>query len=103
MAGMGINETAATVVEWRIKQGFVTEQRNVLAKLMLVVTECAEAADDARHGRWMHFGEEIADAIIRLFDLGASLGYDMEHHIALKMKVNEARKYRHGVSEESDE
>ena len=100
---MTINETANQVRLWREETGFVTEHRNILAKLMLVVTECAEAAEDARHERWDHFGEEIADAIIRLFDIGDSLGYDLEHEIYRKQKINMERPRRNGIPEASDE
>lgn len=42
------------------------------------------------------FGVEIADAIIRLFDLAAWLGIDIVSLIRMKMKYNEQRPYLHG-------
>jgi len=42
------------------------------------------------------FEDEIADSIIRLFDLCGSLGIDLETHVGLKMKYNEGRGYKHG-------
>lgn len=37
------------------------------------------------------FQDEIADAVIRLFDLCAGLDIDIESHIALKMRYNATR------------
>lgn len=40
--------------------------------------------------------DEIADAIIRLFDLGTWLGMDIEWHIQKKVDYNQNRPYLHG-------
>lgn len=40
--------------------------------------------------------DEIADAIIRLLDMGHGLGMDLETHIKLKMKYNSLRPKMHG-------
>lgn len=42
------------------------------------------------------FEFEIADAVIRIFDLCGYMGIDLEKHIELKMKYNETREYKHG-------
>lgn len=42
------------------------------------------------------FEDEIADAVIRLFDISAGLGIDLEFHIKAKMKYNSLRPYKHG-------
>lgn len=94
---MTINETAKDVAEIRAAHGFETSRENMLGKLMLVVTELAEAAEDVRHERWEHFGEEIADAMIRLMDIGHSLGYDLEKEITRKMEINRGRPHLHGT------
>jgi len=44
------------------------------------------------------FEDEIADAIIRLFDLSAGLGIDIEKHIEVKLKYNLNRPKLHGKS-----
>lgn len=41
------------------------------------------------------FEDEIADAIIRLLDLCAYQGIDIEKHIELKMRYNTLRPYKH--------
>lgn len=92
-----LNEWAAAISQWRERKGFITTRENMLEKLMLVVTEIAEAAEDVRHQRWEHFGEEIADTMIRLLDIAGTLGIDIEAEIARKMAINEGRPWRHGT------
>lgn len=40
-------------------------------------------------------GDELADAVIRIFDLSSELHIDIEKHIQLKMKYNQTRPYKH--------
>lgn len=42
------------------------------------------------------FEDEIADTIIRLFDLCGALGIDIEKHIELKFTYNKSRDYKYG-------
>ena len=42
------------------------------------------------------FEDEIADAVIRLLDLSAGLGIDLEKHINAKVRYNESRPKLHG-------
>ena len=42
------------------------------------------------------FEDEIADAVIRLMDMAAGLGIDLEKHILAKVKYNETRPRLHG-------
>jgi NTP pyrophosphatase (non-canonical NTP hydrolase) len=42
------------------------------------------------------FEDEIADSVIRLLDLSAGLGIDIEKHIVLKAAYNEGRPRLHG-------
>jgi NTP pyrophosphatase (non-canonical NTP hydrolase) len=42
------------------------------------------------------FEDEIADTIIRLFDLCGWLNIDIHRHIMLKLKYNSTRPYKHG-------
>lgn len=68
----------------------------MLGKLMLVVTEIAEAAEACRKGDIEHFWEEIGDAYIRLGDVVATAKRDIEQDILNKMDINEARPFKHG-------
>lgn len=42
------------------------------------------------------FGVELADVVIRVFDLAEWLGIDLANAIKVKMKYNKTRPYRHG-------
>lgn len=42
------------------------------------------------------FEEEIADAVIRLFDLAEYLKIDLEWYIRAKVNYNKQREYKHG-------
>lgn len=42
------------------------------------------------------FEDEIADAMIRLFDIAGGLGIDIQKHIEAKLKYNETRPLLHG-------
>lgn len=101
------------------------ESDNVGEKLMLIVSEVSEACeadrktDDAMHSRVLAnfvsghsddavfielfeglvkdtFADELADVVIRVFDLAAYKGIDIESHILAKMRYNETRPPKHG-------
>jgi NTP pyrophosphatase (non-canonical NTP hydrolase) len=78
------------------EKGFWDEKRNVGEALMLVVTELAEAMEGYRHQDDANFREELADALIRLFDLCGGLGIDIQAEITKKSEKNKARPYKHG-------
>ena len=65
-------------------------------KLMLVVTELAEAMEAYRKDDKKNFGEEIADTFIRMLDISGSIGIDVEDEIQKKMEINKKRPYKHG-------
>ncbi len=91
-----LNSLAQEVARWREEKGFVTNWEGMLAKLMLVVTEVAEAAEAVREENREGFAEEVADTFIRLLDICGSIGLDIEGEIRRKMEVNKGRPYRHG-------
>jgi NTP pyrophosphatase (non-canonical NTP hydrolase) len=72
------------------------DTRHVLSWLLLVVTEVVEAAEAVRKGDTSNLCEELADVCIRVFDVAATLGIDLERAIEAKMAYNETRPYRHG-------
>lgn len=94
-------ELAADVAMWREKKGFHTpsgieDDELMLGKLMLVVTEVAEAAEAVRHQDIENFEEEIADTFIRLLDICGTMGIDPEEIILRKMATNLERPHKHG-------
>lgn len=84
------------IVAWRKKKGFETTWDNVPEKLLLVHSELSEATEALRVDDRENLGEELADAIIRLFDLMGSLDYDIYTIVREKMLVNEERPFKHG-------
>ena len=101
------------------------ETKNVGELLMLVVSELSEALEAHRknkhanitgfemekgyhvHGDKLNFEEsfqvhikdtfedEIADAVIRLFDVASGLDFDLEFFIRHKLDYNKTRPYKH--------
>lgn len=123
---MDLNELRDMIHKNAVDHGFyeidtsMLNKHNILEKLMLVVSELGEACEAYRKGHYANmahfsrrplnsdfngyfecsikdsFEDEIADSIIRLFDLAGFMNIDIEKHIALKMKYNESRPYKHG-------
>ncbi len=74
----------------------MTDTKLMLAKLMLVVTEAAEAAEEVRMGDHENFAEELADICIRTFDLAEACNVNLEQEIINKLHENEQRPHMHG-------
>ena len=74
----------------------ISEADVMLGKLMLVVTEVAEAAEAIRHQDQANFNEEIADTIIRLLHISRTCKIDIEGEIERKGAANEKRPVLHG-------
>ena len=98
-----IEKWCAYITTWRKGKGFFTPDSivganadNMLGKLMLVVSEVAEAAEAVRLYDLDNFKEELADATIRIFDICGAMSIDLEEAIRLKMQKNYQRPIRHG-------
>lgn len=117
----GLNEAAKIIHQGNVEKGFWDGERNVGELLMLVTSELGEAMEAHRKNRFANieqaqklidlggqfeltfkeylkdtFEDEIADSVIRLLDLCAGLGIDLETHIKLKVKYNRTRPRLHG-------
>ena len=68
----------------------------ICTRLMLIVGEVSEAMEGLRKEDMPNFKEEIADIIIRTFDLAEGLNIDLEVEIEKKMAINKDREYMHG-------
>lgn len=80
-------------------------QDNILAKLMLCVTELAEVAESYRKGEikidehcpeFTNLSIELADTVIRVMDIAEYSEVNLEAAILAKMEYNLTRPYRHG-------
>lgn len=124
----GLNQASGLIYQNNKVKGFWDKERNIGELLMLVTSELGEAMEAHRKSKFANwdnyhksclqlgnspdtfdavlFGEhikdtfedEIADAVIRLLDLSAGLGIDLEKHISSKVQYNETRPTLHGKS-----
>lgn len=83
------------------EKGFWENDRNVGEMLMLIVSELGEAIEAHRSGKMGleekdTFEDEIADTMIRIFDMCGGLGIDLEKQIEWKMAFNKSREAKHG-------
>lgn len=65
-------------------------------RLMLITSEVGEAEDALRKKDMENFREEIADIVIRCFDLAGGLDFDLMEEINKKHAYNLTRPYKHG-------
>lgn len=121
---MKLNKLSEDIYAANKAKGFWDEDRNVGETLMLVVTELSEAMEVHRktgdirisefHKKMVlnapmelfpskfrmlakdMFGDEIADALIRLFDLAGGFGIDLDFHVSQKLRYNATREHKHG-------
>lgn len=120
-----INELRDIIYLNAKSKGFWDNPRNVAEALMLVVTELSEAVEVHRRNGHVHllsdevkdqldemsdgefaehftlvakdqFGDEMADAIIRILDLCGGLDIDIDWHIKSKIRYNLTRDRLHG-------
>lgn len=80
--------------------------RNVGEAIALITTELSEALETFRkHGfdgpsnvlpEIPHFTEELADAVIRIFDLAGGFGLNLALALRLKLRYNLSRPPKHG-------
>jgi len=93
---MNLNEYATECHKTAVEKGFWKASKSIPTKLMLIVTELAEACEADRKDNKENFNEEIADVFIRLFDLCGHLDIDIENEIHKKMITNTGRPKLHG-------
>ncbi len=91
--------------------GWWEGEQNFAEKLALVHSEISETLEEFRNGHNLdeiYFDEskshekpegvpvELADALIRIFDMAGYWGINLEAALRLKMAYNKKRPYRHG-------
>ena len=90
-------------------KGFWETDRNVGELLALMHSEISEALEEYRAGRPLTairldpttgkpegFPIELADLLIRVFDLAGKFGINLPEAIKMKMSYNATRPHRHG-------
>ena len=118
----GVNELAQEIHKRNIEKGFYEDEKNIGEMLCLIHSEVSEALEADRKdnyckvnakslGGWIDdedfkqhysveakytFEEEMADIFIRVLDMCAFKGIDIENHVKCKMRYNNFREYKHG-------
>ena len=95
--------------EWAIEKGWrnsAADPRDPAGLLMLITTEIAEACEAFREGnppcdrpgmgQYTHAEEELADAIIRILQMGDEFQFDVPGALMAKMRFNWTREHKHG-------
>ena len=80
------------------------QKLQLMKDLALVMTEISEAVEHARKKdllkvkqNWKEsIEEELADTVIRIFDIAGQYNIDLEYFIKEKMEYNLGREYLHG-------
>lgn len=100
---MEINTAVDRAHAYAVKKGFydgkdANDVHFLLGRLMLVVTEVAEAAQEVCKGNMNRekYEEELADICIRVFDLAGASRINLAKRILDKMAINEKRPHMHG-------
>jgi NTP pyrophosphatase (non-canonical NTP hydrolase) len=91
-----INQLCKDAYETAKSKGWHEETRETGTMLALIHSEVSEALEADRKGQEENFAEELADVCIRIFDLCALKGIDLEKAIVEKMEYNKSRTYKHG-------
>ena len=97
---------------WDDRPDYGDRVQAIPEKIALMHSELSEALEEARAGNLNlyygdanyagdagkpeGFGIELADCVIRIFDLCEALGIDIQQMIEIKMAYNETRPHRHG-------
>lgn len=120
-----INKLSKEIHTINVDNGFYEDKKNIGEMIALIHSEVSEALESDRHGKYANvspelwedihetetdegfklafrenikdtFEDELADVMIRVMDLAAYKGIDLENHIKAKMRYNALRPYKHG-------
>lgn len=93
---MDVKFLANEIHQNALDHGWWDNVRPVPELLCLVHSEVSEALEAYRNQNNENLVEELADIVIRVFDMAVGYGYDIEAEIIKKHKHNQTREYRHG-------
>jgi len=104
-----IQELVDAAYQNALSKGWHEGTRTVGEEIALVHSELSEALEEARTGNPLRdvyrkgdspkpegFSIELADAMIRIFDMAGKYKLDLEQAIEDKMAYNRTRPHRHG-------
>ncbi|NMP31184.1 nucleotide pyrophosphohydrolase [Thalassotalea sp. M1531] len=87
---MQLNDIAQQHFEWVEEMGW--HNKTPLEALALVASEVGEAINECRGEKpTEHFGEELADIVLRVIDLAHWQGIDIEQVLLAKIDKNKQR------------
>jgi len=94
----GLNAKVAEVKAMCEAKGFSSDHARIWEMLALIHTEISEATDAYKKGQPLEaMGEELIDAIIRIFHLLAALGLDADVLFDAKMAKNWQRPHKYNT------
>lgn len=104
-----IQELVTAAYNNAVDKGWHEQPRSIGEEIALIHSELSEALEEARDSRPLieiyrkgdspkpeGFPVELADAMIRIFDMAGKYGLDLEAAIEEKMAYNRTRPHRHG-------
>ncbi|MBC8448462.1 MAG: hypothetical protein H8D78_12010 [Chloroflexi bacterium] len=98
-AAGGLNAKVAEVRAMCDAKGFSAEHSRIWEMLALIHTEISEATDAYKKGLPLEaVGEELTDAIIRIFHLLSALDLDADALFDAKMAKNWGRPYKYNTA-----
>ena len=103
---MDINKLIEKSHNIAISKGWWVKEREIPELIALIHRELSEALEEYRTGENLDiryennkpegFVVELADVLIRIFDLSGKYKIDLKKALETKLKYNETREYRHG-------
>ena len=94
----GLNARVDEVRAMCDAKGFSAAPERIWEMLALIHTEISEATDAYKKGEAMeHVGEELIDAVIRIFHLLSALGLDADTLFDEKMARNRQRPHKYNT------